>query len=123
LSEPAQVQRPDVSGGWSAHCSVFSTVWQLSPLAHSAPHPPQFASSLEMSTHAPPQQRSAGTTPQEAPSAIGAATQPAAVHSAARQGSLTGQDGPATQAPASSHASPTVQGSPSEQVEPAASGG
>jgi hypothetical protein len=36
---------------------VAATVWQLRPGAHGVEQPPQFFTSLEMSTHLPAQQR------------------------------------------------------------------
>jgi hypothetical protein len=48
---------------------VTETLSQVRPVAHFCPQPPQFASSDEMLTQAPLQQRCASEVPHEAPSA------------------------------------------------------
>jgi hypothetical protein len=53
---------------------VSATLSHVLPVAHLSPQPPQFASSEEMFTHAPLQQRSAAVAPHDAPSARGMAT-------------------------------------------------
>jgi hypothetical protein len=48
---------------------VTATLSHVLPVAHVSPQPPQLASSEEMLTHVPPQQRSASVVPHDAPSA------------------------------------------------------
>jgi len=82
---------------------VFSIVSQMLSNLQAEPQPPQCPSSDEMSTHAPPQHRSAGTAPQEIPSAASRVTHAVPPHCATLQGSVLGHGGPETQFPEPSH--------------------
>ncbi|MEZ4407518.1 MAG: hypothetical protein R3A52_13735 [Polyangiales bacterium] len=48
-------QAPEHEVVGAAHEAVQMPAWQVKPARHATPQPPQFAASLCVSTHAPPQ--------------------------------------------------------------------
>ena len=66
--KPVQRHRPETFSGALAHPVVTATDSHSSAGSQASPQPPQLASSVEMSTQLPPQQRSDWVPPHELPS-------------------------------------------------------
>lgn len=70
---------------------MSATLSHVRPAAHAWPHPPQFASSLAMSTQLPLQQRSAAFGPHDAPFGRIAVTHALSTQSTVRHGLVFSQ--------------------------------